>query len=178
VGWIKISFFICLMLLIAVMLGGSAAGSAGQDARGITEFSPYRWHTFYGSANYDGSYGIASAVDGSIYLTGNSRANWLGDNGEEPLHSFTGTGFDDLVVMKLDSAGTYQWHTFYGSSDQDGGVKIALDDNGGIYIYGFSYVSWLDDGEEASSFTAGGSSIFVLKLDSNGLTMAPFYGPF
>ena len=34
--------------------------------------------------------------------------------GQSPLHPHSGA--EDVFVVKLDSGGAYQWHTFYGSS--------------------------------------------------------------
>jgi len=50
---------------------------------------------------------------------GRQRRNWSGPGGCTtpgtspcPLHAFSGSR--DIVVVKLDSDGAYQWHTFYG----------------------------------------------------------------
>jgi hypothetical protein len=49
--------------------------------------------------------------------------------------------------LKLDRAGAYQWHTFYGSDDYDSGYGIASLDDGSIYIAGSSRAGWLGDGD-------------------------------
>src|SRR4030042_1487257 len=74
----------------------------------------YAWHTFYGSTSYD--YGRSIALDGSgnVYVTGYSDATWNGPAGQSPLHAHSGPNSnDDIFVLKLDSSGDYQWHTFY-----------------------------------------------------------------
>ncbi len=48
----------------------------------------------------------------------------------------------DIFVLKLDSSGAYQWHTFYGSSDHDYGNGIAVDGSGNVYVTGYSYATW------------------------------------
>jgi hypothetical protein len=40
------------------------------------------------------------------------------------LHAYAGSR--DLVVLKLNSSGAYQWHTFYGSSSNESGEAIVV----------------------------------------------------
>jgi hypothetical protein len=134
----------------------------------------YQWHTFYGSnADYDEGYGIAVSGDGSAYVTGSSGQSWLGDGGAGPLHPFS-EGWD-ITVLKLDSEGAYQWHTFYGESL---GFDIALAGDGSVYIAGYSQQSWLGDGDAEPLHPYGGNGdLFVLKLDSDGAYQwHTFYG--
>jgi hypothetical protein len=126
----------------------------------------YHWHTFYGSSNADGGYGIAVDTSGNVYVTGHSTATW-----GTPLAPYNG-GYD-IVVLKLDSSGAYQWHTFYGSGGGDYGYGIALDTNGNVYVTGGSNANW---GSPINSHS-GGDDIVVLKLDSSGVYQwHTFYG--
>jgi hypothetical protein len=52
-----------------------------------------------------------------------SYATWQGDG---PTRSTLTVGSDDIVALKLTSAGAYQWHTFYGSSNSDYSYGIAV----------------------------------------------------
>ena len=74
----------------------------------------YQWHTFYGSAINDGAYGLAVDTGGNVYVTGYSWPTWNGPAAQAPLHAHSGG--TDLFVLKLNSSGAYQWHTFYGSA--------------------------------------------------------------
>ncbi len=125
----------------------------------------YQWHTFFGSGGDDRGSGIAVDSSGNVYVTGSSGATW-----GSPLHAHSGGG--DIVVLKLDSSGAYQWHTFYGSSSHDGGSGIALDGSGNIYVTGESY-AW---GSPLNAHS-GSWDIVVLKLDSGGAYQwHTFYG--
>jgi len=129
----------------------------------------YQWHTFYGSSDSD--YGYAIAVDSSdnIYVTGESHDPW-----GSPLHSHSG-GYYDIVVVKLNSSGTYQWHTFYGSSNYDFVFGIAVDPSDSVYVTGYSYATW---GTPLDAHAGGGNpDIVVIKLNGSGdLQWHTFHG--
>jgi hypothetical protein len=138
----------------------------------------YQWHTFYGSGQSEA--GLAMAVDssGNVYITGYSGTSWLGDSDTLPKHPHSEGGYD-LFVLKLDSGGGYQWHTFYGAAGwSDQGNGIAIDQSGNIYISGQSSRSWLGDGgTDPRNPGYGSSDLFVLKLDSAGAYQwHTFYG--
>jgi uncharacterized repeat protein (TIGR02543 family) len=136
----------------------------------------YQWHTFYGAGNSDLGYDIALDRNGNVYLTGDSYYPWMGDGGTAPLHPPTGRR--EIVVIKLNSGGVYQWHTFYGSSSDDNARSIAVDDSGNIYIAGYSKATWQGDGEASPLHAYTGSDDFtVVKLDTNGrYQWHTFYG--
>jgi uncharacterized repeat protein (TIGR01451 family) len=142
----------------------------------LTSAGAYQWHTFYGSSDTDIGYGIAVDANSNVYITGYSGATWQGDGGAAPLHAHS--GYSDIVVVKLTSAGAYQWHTFYGSSDTDIGSGIAVDANSNVYITGDSYATWQGDGGVAPLHAHSGSQdIVALKLTSAGAYQwHTFYG--
>ncbi len=144
----------------------------------------YLWHTFYGSATGSGGdYGLGIAVDagGNAYVTGNSDASWNGPGAAAPLNPFSGVGSSDAVVLKLNTNGAYQWHTFYGaSSATDVGNGIALDAGGNVYVTGYSSATWNGPGAVPPSNPFSGGAAFdvmVLRLDtSGGYLWHAFYG--
>lgn len=137
---------------------------------------PYRWHTFYGSGNDDFGRAIALDSTGNVYVAGTSTASWLGDGNTAPKHAHSGG--KDLVVLKLNSAGTYQWHTFYGSAGNDEGQGLAVDGSGNVLVTGSSNVYWPGDKGKAPLHSySGGSDLVVLKLNSAGAYQwHTFYG--
>jgi len=141
----------------------------------------YQWHTFYGSAGNDEGQGLVVDSSGNVFVTGYSNASWSGDKSKAPLHPYSGGS--DLVVLKLNGAGAYQWHTFYGSTGNDGGHGLAVDAGGNIYVTGTSTASWNGDSGPASGAPlhphGGGTAgdILVLKLGSSGAYQwHTFYG--
>ena len=140
----------------------------------------YLWHTFYGSSGSDFDYatGIAVDVSGNVYATGYSWAPWNGPvSSNTPLHDYTGS--DDIFVLKLNSSGAYQWHTFYGGDGMDEPHGIAIDGSGNLYVAGTSYSSWHGPtlADTPRHTHSGSGDIFALKLNSSGsYVWHTFYG--
>ena len=140
----------------------------------------YQWHTFYGVKQGGDDYGYAIAVDAQnhIYVTGSSQ-NWYGPHGEKPLHPYSAPLFgysEDIYILALDKNGNYQWHTFYGSGDDDEGTGIAVDESG-VYVTGYSEGSWDVNGTAPLHPYSGNDDITILKLDKNGnYQWHTFYG--
>lgn len=174
--------------------GGSWSGPEGQEPlhRFIGYFhinnifvlklnaaGTYQWHTFYGSeASHDGN-GIAVDNNGGVYITGKSSQAWSGPEGQEPLHVYSGIYYSDIFVLKLDAAGAYQWHTFYGSTDNSSfGKGIGTDASGDVYITGSSGCSWSGPDNQAPLHShSGNPDIVALKLNSAGAYQwHTFYG--
>jgi len=145
----------------------SSSGTSDIFVLKLGSSGTYQWHTFYGSSSSnDSGSSITLDVSGNVYVTGYSYATW-----GSPLHAFSSSvGTIDIFVLKLDSSGTYQWHTFYGSSSDDSGGGIAVDGSGNVYVTGTSSATW---GSPLHAFSGGGGDIFVLKLDSNGTYQWP-----
>ena len=140
----------------------------------------YQWHTFYG-ANSQATTGEAIALDGSgnIYVTGFNDFSWSGPNGQGPLNPAPSNS-QNIVVLKLDSTGTYKWHTFYGAANgASAGYSIAADANSNVYLTGYANGGWNGPADEAPlSNYSGYSDLFVLKLNDSGTYQwHTFFGP-
>jgi hypothetical protein len=131
----------------------------------------YLWHAFFGTSAAD--YGMAVVIDShnNIYVTGFSGASWNGPSNQPPKHSHSG-GYGDAFVLKLNSAGDYQWHTFYGSGtwgeDRDEGHAIAVDSQDNLYVAIRAGDDWTDPSGAKNGYT-GGQEMAVLKLDGQGI---------
>lgn len=131
----------------------------------------YQWHTFSKPNKVNG---IAVDGSGNVYVTGTSGP-W-----GSPINPYSGNGY--FFVLKLNSSGIYQWHTFYGSGivdsvyygSADEANAIAIDGSSNVYVTGTSYGSW---GYPINPHS-GSRDIFVLKLNSAGTYQwNTFYGP-
>ena len=116
--------------------------------------------TFGGTS---GDYPSNVVVDslGNAYITGDFRntVNFGGGN-------ITSAGDNDIFVAKLDSTGSVVWVKTYGDSSFDRGIDIAIDSSDNIYITGY-FIGTVNFGS-GNLTAAGGSDIFVLKLNSSG----------
>lgn len=168
------NFLAVLSVIFAVLsflVCGPASAASKSDAT-------YAWHTIYGSDLEDTGHGIAADNSGNTYVTGHSGASWNGPNGESPLHPHSGEG--DTFIMKLNSKGAYQWHTFYPSHGDDINSSIAVDEDGN------SYVAWVTVGDPwngpsgqapLSTVEDMSAALTVLRLDTNGgYKWHTFYG--
>ena len=136
----------------------------------------YRWHTFYGGSGLDGGAAIAVDGRGGLYLAGYSYDTWMGPGETGPLNAWAGPS--DIVVVKVDSAGAYRWHTFYGSSSDDAGYGIAVDGRGGVYLAGSGAATWTGpEGQAPLNAFAGVDDIVMVRLDGDGAyRWHTFYG--
>ncbi len=148
----------------------------------VNKNGEYQWHSFYGSGvDFIGDVAIDSFDN--VYALGSSNALWNVKN-VSPLNVPQGTvlGFlgdqASIFVIKVNTDGTYDWHTFYGSATfstlELGAIEIIKenDDNDYIYIASKSSSSWEGDNGEmainAISKSDNASDLFLLKLNQNG----------
>jgi Beta-propeller repeat len=136
--------------------GDYNAFAAKLDTNGALE-----WNTFMGSGSGDYGFGIAVDASGSVYMVGQSFANW-----GTPVNPYSGNtpyaGSNDTFAAKLDPNGILVWNTFMGSSGGDYVSGIALDSSGSVYVTGYSGVSW---GTPITPH-AGNEDAYVAKLDA------------
>jgi hypothetical protein len=152
--------------------GPSSVSSVPSAA--VTVGLTYQWHTFYGNA--DNNRELRSvAVDsvGNVYIAGYGDKTWQGPDNTSPLHAYSGDY--DVVVIKLNSLGAYQWHTFYGAAPTDSengddeAADIVVDANGNVYVTGYSDRTWQGVGNTEPLNPHGLSEdMFILKLNSDG----------
>jgi uncharacterized delta-60 repeat protein len=97
------------------------------------------WAATYGGADTDRANSIQQTSDGGYIVAGETR-------------SFS-AGWTDVWVLKLRPDGTVEWQRAYGGGDWDRAYSIQQTNDGGYIVIG-----------ETSSFGAGGTDIWVLKL--------------
>ena len=101
------------------------------------------WQKTYGGSGNDEAYSIQQTKDGGYIVAG--------------CTSSYGAGCLDFWMLKLDSSGGITWQKTYGGSEDDEAYSIQQTKDGGYVVAGATY-----------SFGAGGSDIWVLKLDCVG----------
>jgi hypothetical protein len=101
------------------------------------------WTKVYGTSAVEWGYSIRQTYDQGYIITG--FTNQMVANGY------------DVYLLKIDSAGTFNWQKSIGGTDWDFGYALDLAPDSGFIICGKSY-----------SYTNGGSDVFIVKTDSNG----------
>jgi uncharacterized delta-60 repeat protein len=129
--------------------GNSDAFVAKLNQNGVLQ-----WHTFLGGPNNDYGYDITIDSIGNIFLMGSSTSTW-----GSPLNPYSGNS--DALVVKLNSGGIYQWHTFLGGIADDDGFGITSDGSGNVYVTGRGGSTW---GSPSNPYGGGYSDAFVAKL--------------
>jgi len=104
-----------------------------------------QWNVTWGGNEPDIAYKVGIDSNNYIYVVGHS----------DSVDSHA--GYSDVVLLKYDQDGNYQWERTWGTSYDQRGMGLALDSNDNIYITGYSF------GHPASSGKG-----FLLKYDSSG----------
>ncbi|HTZ17676.1 MAG TPA: SBBP repeat-containing protein [Dissulfurispiraceae bacterium] len=157
----------------------------------------YQWHTFFVGYNT----GMTLDSGNNIYVASYSREAWNYIDSSyhiiQPLHAFVpgppvtwvcwcyvefpmGTEVcktctvypSNVQILKLSSAGAYQWHTFYGSGTESGdySFKIATDSSNNVYMSGCSDGYWSGPIGQSprNAFSPNHWNFFAMKLDQSG----------
>ncbi|MCX7846842.1 MAG: SBBP repeat-containing protein [bacterium] len=118
------------------------------DAAGVQQ-----WLRKFGSAGRDFAEGCAVDSAGNVYMTGFT---------EGFLHGYTNMGGQDIVLVKYDAGGAWQWTRVWGTNGTDRGIAVALDAAGYVYVAGYS------DGALDGQPKPGGYDMFLSKFDPSG----------
>ncbi len=119
--------------------------------------------------------GVAVDGSGNVYTTGNFSGTADFDPGAGVFNLTSGRS--DILVSKLDSAGNFVWAKSVGGRNNvtflvAHGNGVAVDGSGNVYTTGFFEGTADFDPENVTAgdtlVSAGGSDIFVSKLDSAG----------
>ena len=111
------------------------------------------WTQLLGTSSNDYSFEVATASDGSVYITGQTYGDLDGE---------TNAGSNDGFLAKYSSDGTKTWTKLVGSSFQGAGIGVATASDGSVYITGRTNAD-LDGETHAGLFDA-----FLIKYASDG----------
>jgi hypothetical protein len=132
-----------------------------------------QWGTYYGGSEDDYYYlkysgSISSDNNGNVYIVGNTTSpNNIASSGS---HKPTLSGTTDGFLVKFNSSGVRQWGTYYGGNNGEDCRGVACDNNGNVFIAG--YTGSDDNIATTGAFkaTRGNSSAsFFAKFDGQGV---------
>jgi uncharacterized protein (TIGR03437 family) len=130
--------------------------------------------TYFGGGANDISLGVALDAQGNAYLTGSTFSADLATRNPLPGGGKRGSPTTmDTFVTKLNADGTgVVYSTYFGGTDQDLGLSIAVDSAGAAYVAGITRSTDfpVEQGLQRTHRGGGflGSDAFVAKLDPSG----------
>jgi len=147
--------------------GATVLKSNGNSDIFVAKYSPsgaVLWAKQFGGTGEDIGYSIACEPSGVLVFTGSfvSTAYFAND-------SLKSSGGTDVFVGKLGADGSMIWIKKFGSSSDDAGRGITIDDKSNYYITGAFTDKITFPGAGAGTITsAGGTDIFLAKYSSTG----------
>jgi len=146
--------------------------SAGGDDIFVSKLDPSGnliWAKGFGGSSTDLGYEIAVDSTGNVYATG----YFEGTSDFDPsagAFNLTSTGERDVFVLKVNPSGDLLWAKNFGGVNTETGYSLAVDGTGNVYTTGtFEFTADFDPGAATTNLSsAGGSDVFVSKLDSSG----------
>lgn len=139
------------------------------------------WATYYGGANVDEGYSVATDASGNVFLGGyTSSTSGIASGGFQNTY---GGGSNDAFLVKFDSAGARLWATYYGGSGDEmmlfaGDIGVATDVSGNTYLTGLTTsTANMASGGFQNTYGGGSSDAFLVKFDDAGTRLwATYYG--
>jgi hypothetical protein len=133
-----------------------------------------RYSTYLGGENNDEGSGIAVDQQGQAYVTGRTKShNFPGIN--NIVQPALGSGGFDAFVAKLSAdGGTLRYATHLGSSDDDLGTGIAVDQRGQAYVTGRTSSVDFPTRNAVQPVYSGNTDAFVAQLSADGSTLRYF----
>jgi PKD repeat protein len=153
--------------------------SAGWDVF-VSKFSlsgSLLYSTYLGGSSSDTGRGIAVDAEGSACVVGDTSSSGF------PLlnpYQVNQPGGYDVFVTRLSSSGSsLLYSTWLGGDGHEFGIGVGLDDNGGVYVTGYSWDSSFPMVNAYQSTNAGDMDAFAAKLqmDCYQITPAPSSTP-
>lgn len=103
---------------------------AGNDDFWLVKTDPYgnlQWHRTYGGTGKDIAFCGVQTADGGYALAGQTNSS--------------GSGGEDFLLVKTDSAGNPQWTKTYGGIHNDAAWAVVQTDDGGYALAGYTWSS-------------------------------------
>ena len=128
-------------------------GAGGQDVL-VLKYDPsgkLLWARTWGGPSNDYADAVLVGGDGSVYVVGGTESY--------------GAGWYDVLILKFDTNGNWQWARTWGGGSFDAGYDLSFDQNGNLAIVAESY--------------SYGAAVVLLKMSTDGtlLSSTTWKGP-
>jgi hypothetical protein len=106
-----------------------------------------RWSCYLGGSNDDSGFKVAIDSAQNVYVSGfTSSPGWVSGGSDTTYH-----GKSDGFLVKLSSAGEHLWSTYLGGSENDVAKGVAVDQEGDMYVSGWTEsAGWISGGFDTS----------------------------
>lgn len=124
------------------------------------------YSTYLGGSSNDVAEGCEVDGDGYLYVTGYTNSNNF------PVHNalqLSRSGSNDVFVTKFNPGGsTVMYSTYLGGSGSDIGSNPAFDEDGNVYVVGYTSSGNYPVQDPVQGSNGGGIDAFVSALNANG----------
>jgi hypothetical protein len=131
------------------------------------------YSTFFGGSNDDPAYKIALDCERNIYIAG--YTNSLDFPTKDPIQTDKAAGYDAFVTKLSPDGSTVIYSTYLGggggANDNDLLQSMTVDPDGNVYLTGNTYATDYPTANAYQTNNAGGSDIFLTKIDPTGSTL-------
>lgn len=152
----------------------------GSDDGFLAKFAPNGalvWSTYFGGTGGDIFTGIELDNSGNIFVTGNTTStSGFAVNGNQNTY---GGGSMDACLVKFTTSGALVWSTYVGTAGNEMAHELTLDQNGDVYICGFTDSQSVNLCSNGFQTTYGGGyyDAFLMKYNASGTPIwSTFYG--
>ena len=95
------------------------------------------WGTYFGGNSDEEVFSLDIDANNNVYAIGTTKSSVFPTlNAYQSTHS---GGFFDVFVVKFDDLLNLEWSTYLGGTNQDHATDLSLDNNGNVYITGYTY---------------------------------------
>jgi len=149
----------------------SSAGASDVYVRKLDASGNFIWAKAMGGPGNETGYTLALDASANVYVAGTFVGTVDFDPGTG-ISNLTSTGYDDIYISKLDSAGSFIWAKALGGPGYANcnAITINPSTSADIYLTGsFNGTSDFDPDTGVFNLTSNGNiNIFICKLDSAG----------
>ncbi len=145
---------------VAGSVDGALEDAVSQGARDayVRKYSPdgaTLWTRQFGTQGNDEAWSVATAADGGVFVVGDTDGSFDGavDCCDE-----------DLFVARYDADGALLWTRQLGTTNDDGGLSVAVDADGSVFVGGYTTGA-------LGGWAKGNEDAVLVKLDPAGDTL-------
>lgn len=142
------------------------------------------WATYFGGSEYDEIRDLKIGKDGFVYAVGATNSTTNIATVGAYLVTFQGGSNSigsDAFITKFDTDGNCIWSTYYGGTNVDLGLSLAVDTAGYLYMGGRTNsqtgIATAGSHQESKAGNVSGYDAFIAKFDTSGsVVWATYYG--